>query len=341
MKDFHLSIKKSLSNNFKPFFNFCKENLWIFPLAFLFLGFLNLTLLNKEVKESLQIKNFQDAPVTATFTSYYPVLNKVLGDKFFVSREDVSSSLDITAQGAIIMDDESKVILFSKNTNLRFSTASTAKIMTALVGMDYFKEKDILTVFQEKVEGSNVGFKEGEKVFFEDLLYGLLLPSGNDAAYAIAQNYNGGIDSFVIKMNEKAKELDLLNTHFSDPAGLLDDEDYTTVLDLARLSSVALRNENFRKVVGTKNKFITDTTGQQKYFLSNLNKLLNEEGVTGIKTGFTEGAGGVLTTSKNYESDGKMHRLIIVVMKSEDRFLDTQKILDYLSSGIEYKSFSY
>ncbi|MCL5969893.1 MAG: hypothetical protein M1450_00105 [Patescibacteria group bacterium] len=88
MKDFHLFIKKSLRNNFGVFFNFCKKNLWIFPLVFLFFGFLNLTLFNKEIKESLHIKTFQDPPVVAFFTSYYPVLNKVLGDKFFVSKDD-------------------------------------------------------------------------------------------------------------------------------------------------------------------------------------------------------------------------------------------------------------
>src|SRR3989344_407700 len=154
---------------------------------------------------------------------------------------------DITAKAVVIMDKDSKVVLFSKNPNLLFSMASTTKIMTALVALDYYKDQDILTVKTEKVEGVNVGFKVGEKLKFENVLYAMLLPSGNDAALALAQNYLpagkaglGGEEAFVKKMNEMARSLKLNNTNFADAIGLEDSRDYTTPLDLARLASIAL-----------------------------------------------------------------------------------------------------
>ena len=239
----------------------------------------------------------------------------------------------ISAKGAIIMDADSKVILYSKNPSLRFSTASTTKIMTALTSLDYFKENDILTIKQATNEGSVLGFQEGQEFTYENLLYAMLLPSANDAALAISQNYPGGKDEFIKKMNDKARALVLYNTHYLDPAGLEDSGDYTTPFDLARLASFAVKNNIFKKIVGTKEKVIFDSIGNS-YDLNNLNKLLGVDGVNGIKTGFTQEAGQVLVTSK--EEEGKT--VIIVVMGSEDRFLDTQKLLDLVSNNLTYLS---
>ncbi len=239
----------------------------------------------------------------------------------------------ISAKGAIIMDADSKVVLYSKNPGLRFSTASTTKIMTALTALNFFKQNDILTIKQATDEGSVLGFKQGQELSFESLLYALLLPSANDAALAISQNYPGGRDEFVKKMNTNAKNLFLYNTHYMDPAGLEDSGDYTTPFDLARLASFAIKNDTFKKIVGTKEKVIYDSFGNS-YDLNNLNKLLGIDGVNGIKTGFTEEAGQVLVTSK--EEKGKT--IIIVVMGSDDRFLDTQKLLDLVSNNLTYLS---
>ena len=156
----------------------------------------------------------------------------------------------------------------------------------------------------------------------------------NDAALAIAQNYPGGKDAFIKKMNEKAKLLHLDNTNFADSIGLEDSRDYTTPLDLARLAAAALENETFAKVVATKMCEITDVTGQNKYLLKNLNVLLGIQGVNGVKTGYTTEAGQVLVTSKREGG----HTLIIVVMDSEDRFLDTSKILSEISGNVNYLS---
>lgn len=238
---------------------------------------------------------------------------------------------DISAQSAIVMDDDSKVVLFAKNPEFRFSTASTAKIMTALVSLEAFNLNDFLTVKTATVEGSFIGLKEGEKVSFENLLYAILLPSANDAALAIAQNYPGGESALVDAMNKKAKALLLYSTHFADPAGLLDDQNYTTAFDLARLVSFALKDETFSKVVATKSKVIEDNKGNS-FLLKNLNKLLGVNGVNGVKTGHTDEAGQVLVTSKIENG----HTLIMVVMKSEDRFGDTEKVLQFVSGNIIY-----
>ena len=246
---------------------------------------------------------------------------------------------DISAKAVVIMDDESKTILFSKNPNLLFSMASTTKIMTALVALDYYKLNDVLTVKTERVEGVNVGFKIGEKLNFENILYAMLLPSGNDAALALAQNYPGGEKEFVKKMNEKAKSLSLTNTNFADPIGLEDSEDYTTPLDLVRLTSAALENKIFSDIVKTKTLQISDITGENEYLLKNLNKLLGVSGINGVKTGTTTEAGQVLVTSKqDSDSNGNKHTLIILVMNSEDRFSDTQQLLDLISGNINYLS---
>lgn len=244
---------------------------------------------------------------------------------------------DITAKAVVIMDNDSKVVLFSKNPNLLFSMASTTKIMTALVGLDYYKIDDILTVKTEKIEGVNVGFEVGEKLLFKDILYAMLLPSGNDAALAVAENYPGGEKAFVKKMNEKAKLFHLNNTNFADAIGLVDSHDYTTPLDLAKLSSYALENETFAHIVGTKTWEIQDVTGENKYVLNNLNKLLGVSGVNGIKTGYTTEAGQVLVTSKlEVDNNNNVHTLIIVVMDSQDRFWDTSKLLYLISGNINY-----
>lgn len=237
----------------------------------------------------------------------------------------------LTAQAAIIMDDKTKRILYVKNPTLRLSTASTAKIMTALVSMEYFHPDDVLTVQGEGYEGTTVGFGKGDQIRFDDILYAMLLPSGNDAAYTIAENYPGGVEAFVQKMNEKARGFHLQNTHFADPAGLEDDTSFMTVVDLARLCSIAMKDARFAQIVSTKEKVFSTLAGNT-YDVFTINKLLGVNGVIGIKTGQTTGAGGVLTTAKM--EDGRQY--IIVVMQSTDRFGDTQSLLNLLTNNITY-----
>ncbi len=300
------------------------KNIFLLPgfLLFLLVGiyiFNFKTLKDLKAKEVLTINFLLPSPAP------YPFINK---------NTNFNLPLNLTAKAAAVIDDDSKVVLFSKNPNFRFSTASTAKIMTALTALDYYKERDILTIKTDDVEEVTVGFKKNERFYFIDLLHALLLPSGNDAALAIAENYKGGEDEFIKEMNKKAKDFNLINTHFGDPAGLTDNESYTTVIDLARLASKAKENAVFSKIVSTKQKTITDVDNKKSYNLKNLNKLLGISGVDGIKTGFTDEAGGVLVTSKK---EGNK-TILIVVMKSEDRFADTSKILNFISGKITFQS---
>lgn len=236
----------------------------------------------------------------------------------------------ISAQAATIVDRDSKTVLYEKNAHLRFSMASTTKIMTALVGLDYYKANDILTAVTSHVEGVNVGVEVGDRIYFRDALYAMLLPSGNDIALMIAQNYPGGEDAFVREMNRKAAVLHLTNTHYADPAGLNDDGNYTTASELAQLAAVASENSTLSDVMATKSKIVATIDGTKIFNLENLNRLLGSYGVTGMKTGHTEGAGDVLITS--VVNGG--HTYIVIVMKSDDRFTDTEVLLSSLISGV-------
>ena len=290
---------------------------YIFVLFSLFGIFVLLAFLNVTVKKQIGEINIIESPISFVPSTYPQVVNKAYPD--------------ISAQGAIVMDSVSKVPLFEKNAHYTFPPASTTKIMTALVALDYYKPTDVIVIKQPNVEGSMLGFYQEEKFKFDDLLYAMLLPSSNEAAVAIAQNYPGGEAAFVEKMNEKAGQMGLVNTHFADPVGLEDQVDYTSPFDLAILSSQALLNPTFSKIVDTKNITIQDLQGK-RYDFSNLNILLSIPGVNGIKTGYTEGAGEVLVTSRKVAGAD----LIFVVMQSQDRFLDTETLIDYLNSNVNY-----
>lgn len=248
----------------------------------------------------------------------------------------------VSARGLLVMDADSGVILYEKNSSLRFSTASTAKIMTALTALESYDLNDVLTVKTATDEGALIGLTVGEKITFESLLYAMLLPSGNDAALTIAQNYKDGQDKFIEKMNKNAQKWNLPNTHFVDPAGLIDEGDYTTPRELARLAIIALENPVLTKIVSTKSKVFTSIDGQYAYYVDNLNKLLGINGINGVKTGFTNGAGQVLVSSKlepAYTYNGeKQRKIIMVVMDSKDRFDDTLRIANLVSGNINYLS---
>lgn len=290
----------------------------LLPALIFFLAFVSTSLLNEGVKKETEQMKLPKQFLSHFSPAPYPIVTITMPQLF--------------AESALVMDNDSKIILFSKNKDTRFSMASTVKIMTALVALEHYKSTDMLTIQSTVVPPAVVGYSFGEKVPFFDALYGMLLPSGNDAALAIAQNYPGGEKAFIARMNEKAKELHLEETHFSDSSGLDDFGDYTTVVDLARLASIALQNPTFAQIVSTKNKTIVSTNNKKSYTLTNLNQLLGSYGVNGVKTGFTPDAGGILVTSSR--SNG--HTLVYVVMKSEDRFADTEKLLTASYNQVTY-----
>ena len=309
----------SQTNPFTAFFKSHDSDiqLILFPMILLVI-LITLALLNMQLAKKLDQEGFIPADIQTPLHPYPFV--------------QAAQTPDISAKAAIIVDRDSQVTLYSKNPQLRFSMASTTKIMTALTALDYYKADDILTVQRSNVPGSGLNLYAGEQFHFMDLMYAMLLPSANDAAQAIADNYPGGSAAFVKRMNEKAKSLHLANTHYADPTGLEDDGDYTTVVDLARLASYAISNPTFVQVTSSKYRTITTSNFARQYELTNLNKLLGIDGVTGIKTGTTEGAGEVLVTSTTKNG----HTYIIIVMNSEDRFADTTSLLHFIDTNVRY-----
>ncbi len=225
-----------------------------------------------------------------------------------------------------IIDRTSKTILWDKGSKNRVYPASTTKMMTALIAMEAFDLDTVITVSRSYSEGQVVGFKPFDKLTVDQLLYALLIQSGNDAAEILAENYIGGRTAFIEAMNKKALELGLKNTHFTNPSGLDEYGHYSTALDLAHLADVAMNKSEFAKIVGLENAVIT-TEDNQNYIVKNVNQLLGKvPGVLGVKTGYTVGAGQSLVTLVN--RDG--HEVIISLLGSLDRFSDTQKIIDWV-----------
>lgn len=314
MKDFQHSLMRLLQKS-KAFF--IRSHRVVFYLSFLLIP-LCLFLIGYVIEKTTIVLTPQQDPFPYVKATDYPLLDRTF-------------SPVITAQAAYIIDDTSKVILYAKNDTIRFSPASTTKMMTALVALDYYKMNDLLTIKRSGVIPVVVGFPYGARVTFHDMLYGMLLPSGNDAAYAIGDNYPGGETAFVAAMNRKAKLFHMDNTHYGDPVGLADDEDYTTVRDMAILASYVMKNPILAKIVGTKQSVITDSTGAV-YYLKNLNELLGLYGVNGVKTGYTGEAGEVLATSAVIHG----HEYIIIVMRSQNRFADTLKLLQLITNNVSY-----
>lgn len=252
---------------------------------------------------------------------------------YFSKRPDLLSS----SKALVVYDLNSKVMLLSKNKNLRFSPASTAKVMSALVALEKFNPSNVLTVgeLRNNPDSSRMGIFPGEKINVLNLIYGMLLPSGGDASVVIAQNYPGGEEEFIKRMNEKAKELGMKNTNFTDPAGY-SDNNYSTASDLIKLAEAALSNPLISEIIKTKSITVYDENKTIIHKLKNLNELLEIEGVNGVKTGFSNEAEGVLITS--FKNDGR--RYVTVVLGSRDRFYDTKLLIKGIIEDLRSESFN-
>ncbi len=242
----------------------------------------------------------------------------------------------INSRAYVVLDRKTNTVLVGKNECSKKKMASTTKIMTAIVIIENYNLNEIVTISKKagNTIGSRLGLKEGDKITVNDLLYGLMLRSGNDAAVALAEYASGSIEEFAKLMNKKALELNLTNTHFVTPHGLDQDEHYTTAYELALLTNYALNNKTFAKIVGTKN-FTVNINGSPKE-LSNTNELLgNFDGVYGVKTGFTNGANRCLVTScKRGNKD-----IICVVLGADTKKFRTQdsiKLLNYALNNFTY-----
>ena len=228
----------------------------------------------------------------------------------------------VSAKSAILVDAQAGSVLYEKNADEKSLIASTTKIMTGLlVCEDGNLEREISVAPEASgVEGSSLYLKAGERITVRELLYGMMLRSGNDAAVALAAESGGSVEAFVQRMNERARELCLTRTHFANPNGLDSEENYSTARDLAKLCAAAMENETFRAVVGCKSM----TAGSRSF--TNHNKLLwRVDGCDGIKTGYTKKAGRILASGAC--RDGR--RLICVTICDPDDWRDHAALYDY------------
>ncbi len=250
-----------------------------------------------------------------------------------VNTTGIYPASEISAGGVVIIDIDSGVTLFKRNDDELLAPASTTKIMTALVALDQYNLDDILTV-KTVVNGQTIGLISGERITAENLLYGALIASGNDAAYALAENYPGGVEKFVVAMNKKAQELHLTRSSFTNSVGFDDPGHKMTPMDLARLAMVALTNKTIAKMVAIPQITISDVTHTYFHSLKNVNELLGKiPGVGGIKTGWTEEAGENLVTLVERNN----HRVILVVLHSQDRFADTTTLIDWVFTNYRWE----
>ncbi len=234
----------------------------------------------------------------------------------------------LSARSAVLMDAASGRLLFEKNGFERLPMASTTKIMTAILVIENCSMGDTVTVspVASGVEGSSLWLEIGEELTVGQLLLGLMLKSGNDAAVALAEHTAGSVDAFVAMMNKRAAELGMFNTHFETPNGLDGDAHYTTARDMAVMARHALTLPKFREIAATKTASIPWRGREWDRSLKNHNKLLWQyEGCTGIKTGFTKKAGRCLVSSA--VRDGR--ELIAVTLNAPDDWNDHAKMLDH------------
>ena len=237
-----------------------------------------------------------------------------------------TKAYETSATSAILMDIDSGKIIYSKDIHNKRSIASISKIMTAIVAIESGKLDDMVTVGDEilKAYGSGVYIKVGEQLTLRDLLYGLMLRSGNDAALAIAHYVGGSVDEFVNIMNTKAQEIGMKNTIFNNPSGLDQEKgNYSTAYDMALLTSYAMKNDEYKKIVSTKNYKLK--TNMNYYSWTNKNKLLfSYKYSTGGKTGFTQIARRTLVTTA---SKGNLN-LVVVTLNDGNDFNDHKNLFE-------------
>ena len=255
-----------------------------------------------------------------------------------VTASNVSELPKINSRRYIVYDRISKSMIIGKNEDVKSAMASTTKIMTTIVILEKADLNETVTVSVKAggTGGSRLGLKRGDKTSVKDLLYGLMLRSGNDAAVALAEHVGGSVKEFAELMNEKAAELGLTNTHFVTPHGLDDPNHYTTALELAKLTDYAMDNETFARIVGTKSTTIY--INNQPRQINNTNELLGVlNGVVGVKTGFTNNAGRCLVTEiKRNNMD--VITIVLGADTKKDRTKDSVNLIEYTFS--KYKMYN-
>ncbi|MBQ6447374.1 MAG: D-alanyl-D-alanine carboxypeptidase [Bacillus sp. (in: Bacteria)] len=235
------------------------------------------------------------------------ILTIITSILFLAVPQKSSAQMYVNAQSAILMEQDSGRVIFEKDAHTERRIASITKIMTALLAVESGKLDETVTVSNNaiKTEGSSIYLEAGEKIKLEDLVYGLMLRSGNDAAVAIAETVGGSLDGFVYLMNQKAEEIGMKHTHFANPHGLDDHEDhYSSAYDMALLTRYAMNNDTYKKIAGTESYRSESSNNKWDRVWRNKNKLLTSlyEYSTGGKTGYTKRAKRTLVSTA--EKDG-------------------------------------
>ncbi|KKR77054.1 MAG: Peptidase S11 D-alanyl-D-alanine carboxypeptidase 1 [Candidatus Levybacteria bacterium GW2011_GWA2_40_8] len=291
-------------------------------LSVVFSGYIYESSQDKSLKSPLPFfLNIFDNNQVSTVDYWKPTQRNVLSY--------AASNVELSAQAALIYDLTQDEELYEKNSEIRLPIASLTKIMTAVIALENKKQDDRYYVSKSDLVGENsMGLTPGEVLTLEELLYGLILPSGNDAAEVLASSFVGGREEFVKAMNQKASSLGLENTNFTNPSGLEGDgKQYSTASDLLVIARYAIKNfPLFREVVSAVEKEIPYTSNHKYFYLYNETNLLTSyPGVRGVKTGYTPEAGLCLVTYLDYEG----HEIIGVLLGSENRRQEMKDLLDY------------
>ena len=253
-----------------------------------------------------------------------------------VSNNDVlNKPLKVSARNAIAIDSKTNEVLWEQKAYEIVPMASTTKILTSLIAINYgnLERKVTISKNASSIRGSTVGYRANEEISMRELLFGLMFKSGNGAAIAIAEDIGGSVENFSKIMNDYAKSLGLIDSHFESPHGLDSQKHYSSAYDLAILTSKAMEYDVFREIVGEKN------ISRDKYNFTrdyqNINKILYRiPDANGVKTGYTGGAGKCLVSS--VKSDGR--NIIIVVLNCVDRWNVTEEIFNYVIKNTEFKN---
>lgn len=291
-------------------------------------------------KPNFRQKKFLSKTISIILLTFFLLIQLSLESVSFANNESKEKTPILNSRRYIIFDRLSKRALYGKDIDKETAMASTTKIMTAIIVLENcnnLKEEFTIPEKVSHVQGSTLGLKKDDKITINDLLYGLLLRSGNDCAVALSIAIAENTENFISLMNKKAKDLGLTKTHFVTPHGLDDPNHYTTPYELALITDYALKNEKFAKIVKTVNYTIQINNVPKE--IKNTNEVLcnNVEGVYGVKTGFTNNAGRCLVTSvKRNNLD-----FIIIVLAADSRKYraeDTVKLINYAFKNYRYEN---
>ena len=250
-----------------------------------------------------------------------------------------SLETDSIAKGMVALEGNTNTILYSHNLHEKLPMASTTKIMTAIICLENCDDIDKVIKVSDKavgIEGTSIYLKYDEEISIKDLLYGLILASGNDCAMALAEYIGGSEEKFVELMNDKVNELGLNNTHFDNPHGLDSETHYTSAYDLAIITAYGMKNETFKEIVSTLRYTIEKTNVSEPRYLKHKNKLMfNDDNYLGVKTGFTDNARRCLVSA--YEDNGMM--IICVVLNCQPMFEECDRITNLVKDNYQMKQF--